>query len=156
MPSLESQIKTAADNAQNRFGKDVITDRYEFRGDITLTVARHAVADVVRWLRDSAGFDMMVNLCSVDNMGESPRFEVNYTLTQAETGVNLSLKTKVDDGEEVPSVTEIFQSANWHEREVWDLRASSSPPPGFAPHFDVGRLSLFPPAKGFPRSGRTY
>ena len=54
MPSLESQIKTAADNAQNRFGKDVITDRYEFRGDITLTVARHAVADVVRWLRDSA------------------------------------------------------------------------------------------------------
>ena len=50
MPSLESQIKTAADNAQNRFGKDVITDRYEFRGDITLTVARHAVADVVRWL----------------------------------------------------------------------------------------------------------
>ena len=35
MPSLESQIKTAADNAQNRFGKDVITDRYEFRGDIT-------------------------------------------------------------------------------------------------------------------------
>lgn len=72
MPSLESQIKTAADNAQNRFGKDVITDRYEFRGDITLTVARHAVADVVRWLRDSAGFDMMVNLCSVDNMGKVP------------------------------------------------------------------------------------
>ena len=113
MPSLESQIKTAADNAQNRFGKDVITDRYEFRGDITLTVARHAVADVVRWLRDSAGFDMMVNLCSVDNMGESPRFEVNYTLTQAETGVNLSLKTKVDDGEEVPA-----------------SRKSSSPPTG--------------------------
>ena len=39
MLSLESQIKTAADNAQNRFGKDIITDRYEFRGDITLTVA---------------------------------------------------------------------------------------------------------------------
>lgn len=48
MLSLESQIKTAADNAQNRFGKDIITDRYEFRGDITLTVARQAVADVVR------------------------------------------------------------------------------------------------------------
>ena len=50
MLSLESQIKTAADTAQNRFGKDIITDRYEFRGDITLTVARQAVADVVRWL----------------------------------------------------------------------------------------------------------
>ena len=85
MLSLESQIKTAADNAQNRFGKDIITDRYEFRGDITLTVARQAVADVVRWLRDSAGFDMLVNLSSVDNLGDSPRFEVNYTLTQSET-----------------------------------------------------------------------
>lgn len=157
MPSLESQIKTAADNAQNRFGKDVITDRYEFRGDITLTVARHAVADVVRWLRDSAGFDMMVNLCSVDNMGESPRFEVNYTLTQAETGVNLSLKTKVDDGEEVPSVTEIFQSANWHEREVWDLMGIK-----FSGHPDLRRILMwegypyFPLRKDFPGSGRTY
>ena len=154
MPSLESQIKTAADNAQNRFGKDVITDRYEFRGDITLTVARHAVADVVRWLRDSAGFDMMVNLCSVDNMGESPRFEVNYTLTQAETGVNLSLKTKVDDGEEVPSVTEIFQSANWHEREVWDLMGIK-----FSGHPDLRRILMwegypyFPLRKDFPVQG---
>ena len=86
MPSSESQIKTAADSVLNRFGRDVITDRYDFRGDTTLTVARNSVAEVVRWLRDSAGFDMLVNLCSVDNMGESPRFEVIYTLTQAETG----------------------------------------------------------------------
>ena len=151
MLSLESQIKTAADNAQNRFGKDIITDRYEFRGDITLTVARQAVADVVRWLRDSAGFDMLVNLSSVDNMGESPRFEVNYTLTQSETGANLSLKTKVDDGEEVPSVTEIFQSANWHEREAWDLMGIK-----FSGHPDLRRILMwegypyFPLRKDFP------
>ena len=142
MLSLESQIKTAADNAQNRFGKDIITDRYEFRGDITLTVARQAVADVVRWLRDSAGFDMLVNLSSVDNMGESPRFEVNYTLTQSETGANLSLKTKVDDGEEVPSVTEIFQSANWHEREAWDLMGIK-----FSGHPDLRRILMW---EGYP------
>lgn len=73
MLSLESQIKTAADNAQNRFGKDIITDRYEFRGDITLTVARQAVADVVRWLRDSAGLICWLTFLPVDNMGESPR-----------------------------------------------------------------------------------
>lgn len=51
MPSSESQIKTAADSVLNRFGRDVITDRYEFRGDTTLTVARNSVAEVVRWLR---------------------------------------------------------------------------------------------------------
>ena len=136
------------------FGKDIITDRYEFRGDITLTVARQAVADVVRWLRDSAGFDMLVNLSSVDNMGESPRFEVNYTLTQSETGANLSLKTKVDDGEEVPSVTEIFQSANWHEREAWDLMGIK-----FSGHPDLRRILMwegypyFPLRKDFPVQG---
>ena len=57
MPSSESQIKTAADSVLNRFGRDVITDRYEFRGDTTLIVARSSVAEVVRWLRDSAGLD---------------------------------------------------------------------------------------------------
>ena len=125
MLSLESQIKTAADNAQNRFGKDIITDRYEFRGDITLTVARQAVADVV-----------------------------NYTLTQSETGANLSLKTKVDDGEEVPSVTEIFQSANWHEREAWDLMGIR-----FSGHPDLRRILMwegypyFPLRKDFPVQG---
>ena len=138
MPSSESQIKTAADSVLNRFGRDVITDRYEFRGDTTLTVARNSVAEVVRWLRDSAGFDMLVNLCSVDNMGESPRFEVIYTLTQAETGVNLSLKTKVDDGEEVPSVSGIFQGANWHEREVWDLMGIK-----FSGHPDMRRILMW-------------
>lgn len=154
MLSLESQIKTAADRAQTRFGKDVITDRYEFRGDITLTVARHSVAEVVRWLRESAGFDLLVNLCSVDNMGESPRFEVVYTLSQAETGVNLSLKTKVDDGEEVPSITGIFQGANWHEREVWDLMGIK-----FSGHPDLRRILMwegypyFPLRKDFPVQG---
>ena len=154
MPSSESQIKTAADSVLNRFGRDVITDRYEFRGDTTLTVARNSVAEVVRWLRDSAGFDMLVNLCSVDNMGESPRFEVIYTLTQAETGVNLSLKTKVDDGEEVPSVSGIFQGANWHEREVWDLMGIK-----FSGHPDMRRILMwegypyFPLRKDFPVQG---
>ena len=154
MPSSESQIKTAADSVLNRFGRDVITDRYEFRGDTTLIVARSSVAEVVRWLRDSAGFDMLVNLCSVENMGESPRFEVIYTLTQAETGVNLSLKTKVDDGEEVPSVSGIFQGANWHEREVWDLMGIK-----FSGHPDMRRILMwegypyFPLRKDFPVQG---
>ena len=154
MPSSESQIKTAADSVLTRFGRDVITDRYEFRGDTTLTVARNSVAEVVRWLRDSAGFDMLVNLCSVDNMGESPRFEVIYTLTQAETGVNLSLKTKVDAGEEVPSVSGIFQGANWHEREVWDLMGIK-----FSGHPDMRRILMwegypyFPLRKDFPVQG---
>lgn len=79
---------------------------------------------------------------------------VNYTLTQSETGANLSLKTKVDDGEEVPSVTEIFQSANWHERETWDLMGIK-----FSGHPDLRRILMwegypyFPLRKDFPVQG---
>ena len=72
MLSLESQIKTAADNAQNRFGKDIITDRYEFRRDITLTVAHQAVADVVRWLRDSAGLICWLTFLPWTIWGKAP------------------------------------------------------------------------------------
>lgn len=152
--SLESQIKTAADRARLRFNEEIITNVTEFRGDITLTVARPAVADVIRWLRDSEGFDMMVNMCSVDNMGESPRFEVVYTLTQAERGVNLTVKTKVDDGEEVPSIVEIFRGADWDEREIWDLMGIK-----FSGHPDLRRILMWegypyhPLRKDFPVQG---
>lgn len=154
MFSLESQIQMAADRVQNRFDKNIITDRSEFRGDTTLTIARESLANVVRWLRDSEGFNMLVNLCSVDNMGESPRFEVIYTLTQAEKGVNLTLKVKVDDGQEVPSLVDIFQAANWHEREVWDLMGIK-----FSGHPDLRRILMWegypyhPLRKDFPVQG---
>lgn len=154
MPSSESLIKEAADKACVRFGKDVITARCDFRGDVVLTVARTEIVEVMRWLRDALGFDMLVNLCSVDNMGECPRFEVVYTITQAEIGVNLTLKVKVDDGEEVPSITELFGGANWHEREVWDLMGIK-----FSGHPDLRRILMWegypyhPLRKDFPVQG---
>ncbi|MFR1412306.1 MAG: NADH-quinone oxidoreductase subunit C [Akkermansia sp.] len=68
--------------------------------------------------------------------------------------MNLSLKTKVDDGEEVPSVSGIFQGANWHEREVWDLMGIK-----FSGHPDMRRILMwegypyFPLRKDFPVQG---
>ncbi|MBQ8901248.1 MAG: hypothetical protein IJY72_09845 [Akkermansia sp.] len=44
------------------------------------------------YAKDSCGFDMLVCVFSVDNLGEEPRYEVNYTITQAETGVNLLVR----------------------------------------------------------------
>ncbi len=154
MNSKESQIKAAADKAQERFGKDVIVDRCDFRGDTTLTVATQSLVEVVRWMRSVAGFDMLVNLCSVDNFGESPRFEVVYTLTQAENGVNITLKVKVNEGEEVPSIVGEFGGANWQEREVWDLMGIK-----FANHPDMRRILMWegypyhPLRKDFPVQG---
>lgn len=151
---LHSQaISETADKIAARFG-GYVTERVSFRGDETLTIARENIHEVIRWTRDSLGFNLLVNVCSVDNFGSEPRFEVVYTLSQAETGVNITLKTKVGEEDEVDSVTDLFGGANWQEREMWDLMGIK-----FKNHPDLRRILMWegypyhPLRKDFPVQG---
>ncbi len=154
MSSLTSKITHAADKIIAHFGKETIIHRSDFRGDVTLTVKTADIPEVLRWSRDALGFDMLVNLCSVDNFGQSPRFEVVYTVTQAEQGVNLTFKVLVDENEEVPTATKVFAAADWNEREVWDLMGIK-----FSNHPDMRRILMWeeypyhPLRKDFPVQG---
>ena len=69
--------------------------RKEFRGDITLTIAAEDLVEVMTYAKEGCGFDMLTCVSSVDNLGEEPRFEVNYTITHAETGANLLVRCPV-------------------------------------------------------------
>ncbi len=126
----------------------------EFTGDHFQTFAPDKLHEALRWTRDALGFNMLVDLCSVDNIDRTPRFEIVYTVTQAETGANLTFKTNVNDGEEVPTVTDLYQTANWHEREAWDLMGIR-----FAGHPDLRRILMWegypyhPLRKDFPLEG---
>ena len=154
MSSRFSSISEAADRLIEHFGKDIIQHRYEFRDEITLTVRRDDIPEVIRWSKAALGFDMLVNLCSVDNLGQSPRFEVVYTVTRAEKGEDLTFKVLVDDEEEVPSIVEHFRGADWNEREVWDLMGIK-----FKNHPDMRRILMWdeypyhPLRKDFPVQG---
>ena len=88
----------------------------------------------------------------MDNFGVDPRFKVVYELYQFERGDSLRLKVTVsEDDLELDTVCDIWPTADWHEREAYDMFGLALPrPPGPAPHLHVGRLPVLPAAQGFP------
>ena len=98
-------------------------DVIDAHGEVTVTVPRNAIVDVCRFLKSKHGFDMLADLCGVDRgPEEDPRFEVNYHLLGTKHHDRLRLKVLVpEDDARVPTVTTLWNTANWHERETYDL-----------------------------------
>ena len=151
MSALESANKIKA-----KFG-DSIAEPTEFRGEITLKLAAaEKIFDVCQFAKCSLGFDYLVDICSVDNYGEDPRWTVIYHLRGVANGQDLRIKTDVsEEKSELPSVLPIWRTANWHEREVYDLMGIR-----FSGHPDLRRILMWegypyhPLRKDFPLAGK--
>ena len=151
MSALESANKIKA-----KFG-DLITEPTEFRGEITLKLAdAEKIFDVCQFAKRSLGFDYLVDICSVDNYGEDPRWTVIYHLRGVANGQDLRIKTDVsEEKSELPSVLPVWRTANWHEREVYDLMGIR-----FSGHPDLRRILMWegypyhPLRKDFPLAGK--
>ena len=100
-----------------------VTAVAEGHGEVTVTVPRESIVDVCLFLKEDHGFDMLADLCGCDRgPEEDPRFEVNYHLFSTIHYSRLRLKVLLSDDEpNVPSVTPLWKTANWHERETYDL-----------------------------------
>jgi NADH-quinone oxidoreductase subunit C len=100
-----------------------VADVKDALGEVTVTVPRDAIVEACSFLRTGHGFDLLADLCGADRgPEEEPRFEVNYHLFA--TGHHLRLRLKVllsEDDPKVGSVTGIWKTADWHERETYDL-----------------------------------
>jgi NADH-quinone oxidoreductase subunit C len=90
---------------------------------------------------------MMVDVTAVDLLPVSPRWEVVYQLTSLSRNVRFRLKVEIEDGPdpEVPSITSVYQSANWFEREIFDLMGIR-----FPGHPALRRILLPDDWQGFP------
>jgi NADH-quinone oxidoreductase subunit C len=137
-------------------GKFKIITKREFRGETTLVVERTAIKELARFCKTELGFTYLLDISSVDNFGEEPRFEIVYELYQFETGDHLRLKFGVSEDElEVPTVSDVWATADWHEREIYDMMGIK-----FAGHPDLRRILMwdgypyFPLRKDFPLAGR--
>jgi len=101
---------------------DAITAAKEFAGEITLTVDRNRLVDVCRAFKDD-GFNYLVDLAGADYSKypnhTGPRFAVSYTLYSFQKNNRVRLKVWTEDN--VPSVSGVWKTANWHERETWDM-----------------------------------
>jgi NADH-quinone oxidoreductase subunit C len=129
----------------------------EFRGEISLQVLDCArIAEVCAWAKQDLNCDYLVDITGVDNYGEDPRFTIVYELYSLAGRSYLRLKTSVsEEHPELPTVTTVWRTANWHEREIYDMLGMR-----FRGHPDLRRILMwdgypyFPLRKDFPLAGK--
>ena len=149
------KLPDVADALASRFGGGV-TGRVEFRGETTLLLQPEALRPVCEFCRDELGFNFLLDISSLDNFEHEPRYEVVYELYSIGNGLHLRLKTTATEDEPVvPTVCDLWPTANWHEREVWDMMGIR-----FARHPDLRRIIMWegypyhPLRKDFPLEGK--
>ena len=119
---------------------------YRFVTETTIEVPAARLVDACRYLRDSMGFDYLVDLFSVDWKERSPRFDVLYLLHSfPRHSERIRLKVRVADGEACPTLSAIWPTANWMEREVFDLMGIP-----FSEHPDLRRILTWDGFSGHP------
>ncbi len=134
----------------SQFGADVI-ETHAQHGDETVVVRPSAWYAVHAFLRDDARArcSMLSDLTAVDYPEREPRFEVVSHVYSLEHGHRLRVKTRVGDLEgnsaDVDSVTSLWASANWLEREAYDMFGVR-----FVGHPDLRRILLYPEFEGHP------
>lgn len=124
------------------------------RDELTVRVRRDSIVKVLTFLRDNAQFKQLMDVCGVDRPGRAPRFDVVYHLLSLTQNLRVRVKVETDEHEPVPSVTGVFSTADWFERETWDLFGIF-----FSDHPDLRRILTdygfegHPLRKDFPLTG---
>jgi NADH-quinone oxidoreductase subunit C len=142
--------KFALDKVAEQFPQ-AFAERYQDRtGGEWAVVHKEAIRDVVAHLKDNPllDFKLFVSLEGVDRLllpVNNPRFEVVYFLYSVSRNEHVRLKVRVNEGEDLPSVSPIFQGANWWERLVFDFYGVR-----FSGHPDLRRILLYEEFKGHP------
>jgi NADH-quinone oxidoreductase subunit C len=144
----------ATEQLKSRFG-DTVGAPVEFRGEWTVRVPREKIVEICRFLKTEVGFDMLTDLAGVDNYGTDPRYEVVYHLYSLGHRCALRLKIGVsEDDMLVDTVTGVWRTADWHEREAFDMYGLR-----FRNHPNLKRILMwdgypyFPLRKDFPLAG---
>lgn len=137
--------------------RDALQKVEEFRGEISVTVDKNKIREVMFFLRDTLSYDMLTDLCGVDYCPDTPRFEIVYLLRSSRSGNRIGIKTRVHDNEDIDTVMDIWRAADWLEREVYDMFGIR-----FNNHQDLRRILLpdefvgHPLRKDFPTEGSDF
>lgn len=139
---------------ESKFGDKVISTK-EFRGEHAVIVALDALHSVLAFCKDELGYNFLVDICSVDHETVHPRFEMVYELAYVDNSHHLRIKAPVAEDEQVESVVDLWKTADWHEREVYDMMGIK-----FLNHPNLTRILMwegypyFPLRKEFPLAGK--
>ncbi|SPF46350.1 NADH-quinone oxidoreductase subunit C [Syntrophobacter sp. SbD1] len=135
-----------------------ILKQTENHGINEITVSAQCFYEVMQTLQgDGCGFDMLTDVVGIDRMPRAPRFDLLYVLLSMKDFSRLIVRLEAGEGQEVPSVSSIWHSANWGEREVFDLMGIN-----FSNHPDLRRILTWenfdghPLRKDFPLEGKDF
>ena len=127
---------------------EAVEDTHAQLGDATAVVDRMRILDVLRFLKDDAElrFDVLSDVTAVDYLPRSPRFEVVYHLYSISRNRRVRIKARIEErAPHIASAVPLYASANWMEREVFDLYGIH-----FEGHPDLRRLLLYEEFDGHP------
>ena len=129
--------------------KDIIIDSHNFREEQTITVMKNPIVDLLKFIRDDPklDFNFLMDLTAVDYLNrKDDRFEVVYHLYSLKHNGRLRVKVPINEDDcRIDSVSALWKTANWYEREVWDLYGIK-----FNGHPDMRRILLYEEFKGHP------
>ena len=133
-----------------------IQEKTEFRGETSFTILAADLREVAKFCRDELSFDYLLDITSVDNFGDEPRFEIVYELYSMTLAGHLRIKLRISEEDAaVDTISDLWPTANWHEREIYDMMGLR-----FNNHPDLRRILMwegypyFPLRKEFPLEGK--
>ncbi|MGB9081190.1 MAG: NADH-quinone oxidoreductase subunit C [Desulfuromonadaceae bacterium] len=131
---------------KEKFAASVI-DVVEFRGEVTVTVAKDSIIEILSFLKQSLQYNQLTDLTAVDYLGKKEdRFMVVYQLLSIPNKDRLRIKTAVSEAAcSIPTATQVWATANWLEREVYDLFGIT-----FDKHPDLRRILMTDDWVGHP------
>jgi len=140
---------------KTKFGNAVI-DSHSFCGDDTVIIKKESLKEICTFLKNERDldFDYLLDVCGVDYLPREPRFEVVLHLHSINKRHRIRVKTPIADGEKVDSVTSLWSTADWTERETYDMYGIE-----FEGHPDLKRIYMdddwvgYPLRKDYPERG---
>jgi NADH-quinone oxidoreductase subunit C len=127
---------------------EAVSEATQFRGQWTVVVPKQHLRRVAEYLQAEPGleFNFLSDVSAVDRLPAEPRFELNYQLLSIPMRQRLCLRVWLRGAEPVvDSVTPVYPTANWHEREIYDLFGVR-----FSGHPDLRRILMPEDWEGYP------
>ncbi len=120
--SADEKMLALANHVQDKLSADILSAEFQ-KDELCIVVKREAIVPVLTFLRDDAQcrFSQLVDVCGADYPDRPERFEVVYNLLSVHKNARIRVKVLTDENHPVDSVTGVYKSATWFERETWDF-----------------------------------
>ena len=150
--------KNVIQTIQKKFPEEIVKEgQNNGQKEITLAPGKFFETMHTLYANSDLPYDLLIDILGIDRTPATPRFDLVYILMSTQDFSRLVVRLKVEEGEEVQSVSRIWHSANWAEREVFDLMGIT-----FSNHPDLKRILTWknfeghPLCKDFPLEGKDF